>query len=327
MNIAQSLDVRTPFNACLIETTDADEHAACLRDWEQTYDQLSAGAFRGEFEEYCFGNIQLFRENINQCLHESGSPVKGWRSVGVITEMEGQGWWHGDAFAPDSIINLEGGRGLDFRAPKQHEILVAVVNEEALRDYALHVEHRDLSLEPPHSGLINGYPQQAAKLRAFLTTVFNSLRATPEMLTHEPLRKALEHAIFSSALEAIQIEHPDRPSTSGMTRQQIVERARAYMREHIEEPICIEDLCCELRVSRRTLQYSFQDVLNLNPIKFLRTMRLNGVRRALKDADPQTDTVADIAAQWGFWHLSHFASEYRAMFEELPSETLRRRLS
>ena len=26
---------------------------------------------------------------------------------------------------------------------------------------------------------------------------------------------------------------------------------------------------------------------------------------------------------WGFWHLSRFAQEYRHMFGEMPSETLR----
>jgi len=89
----------------------------------------------------------------------------------------------------------------------------------------------------------------------------------------------------------------------------------------------VADLCIELGVSRRTLQYSFQDVLNLNPVKFLRAIRLNAVRRALKSADANgRETVADVAARWGFWHLSHFAAEYKAMFDELPSETLKRRI-
>jgi AraC family ethanolamine operon transcriptional activator len=33
------------------------------------------------------------------------------------------------------------------------------------------------------------------------------------------------------------------------------------------------------------------------------------------------DTVGDVAARWGFWHLSRFAADYRQHFGELPSAT------
>lgn len=68
------------------------------------------------------------------------------------------------------------------------------------------------------------------------------------------------------------------------------------MRAHIDEPITVTDLCTVLNVSRRTLPYSFQDVLDLNPVSFLRAMHLNEVRRALRQASGQ-DSVADVAAR------------------------------
>jgi AraC-like DNA-binding protein len=34
-------------------------------------------------------------------------------------------------------------------------------------------------------------------------------------------------------------------------------------------------------------------------------------------------TIGDAAAQWGFFHLSHFAADYHLLFGELPSQTLR----
>ena len=33
--------------------------------------------------------------------------------------------------------------------------------------------------------------------------------------------------------------------------------------------------------------------------------------------------VGRISARWGFWHMSRFARDYRLLFGELPSETLR----
>ncbi|MEO6354765.1 MAG: helix-turn-helix domain-containing protein [Oxalobacteraceae bacterium] len=53
-------------------------------------------------------------------------------------------------------------------------------------------------------------------------------------------------------------------------------------------------------------------------VAYIRTTRLNGVRRALKIANLNTDTVQDIAARWVFWHLSHFSTNYKLMFGELP---------
>jgi AraC family ethanolamine operon transcriptional activator len=48
-------------------------------------------------------------------------------------------------------------------------------------------------------------------------------------------------------------------------------------------------------------------------------MRLNRVRREL--ISRHEETVGDVAARWGFWHLSRFAADYRQHFGELPSAT------
>jgi len=47
-------------------------------------------------------------------------------------------------------------------------------------------------------------------------------------------------------------------------------------------------------------------------VSYLRAMRLNGVRRMLKAADPARDSVQDIAARWGFWHP--YVQNYRPHF-------------
>jgi AraC-like DNA-binding protein len=49
---------------------------------------------------------------------------------------------------------------------------------------------------------------------------------------------------------------------------------------------------------------------------------LNGVRRGLRDAEKGV-AVQDVAAHWGFWHLGQFAQDYKRLFGELPSTTLR----
>lgn len=92
----------------------------------------------------------------------------------------------------------------------------------------------------------------------------------------------------------------------------------------IDEPLQITDVCRALGVARRALQYSFQDVLDINPVTYLRLLRLNGARRDLLNAHDKPVNVQDILARWGFWHASRFSAEYKKMYNELPSRTLLR---
>jgi transcriptional regulator GlxA family with amidase domain len=51
------------------------------------------------------------------------------------------------------------------------------------------------------------------------------------------------------------------------------------------------------------------------------------VQSILKEREPST-TVADVAKEHGFVNLGRFSAEYRALFAEYPSQTVRaRRLS
>jgi AraC family ethanolamine operon transcriptional activator len=104
-------------------------------------------------------------------------------------------------------------------------------------------------------------------------------------------------------------------------RRWIVAQARDYVLAHRSRPVGVPELCEQLHVSRRTLQYCFQGVLGMAPATYLRALRLNGARRDL--CGRAAGSVQDVAAAWGFWHLSQFATDYRRMFGMRPSEALR----
>ena len=106
-------------------------------------------------------------------------------------------------------------------------------------------------------------------------------------------------------------------------RRKVVEQVKRYLAEHPDAPLSIPELCERVHVSRRTLQYSFESMLGISPLQFLRSARLNQVRRALCEPQ-QTSPIASIAAERGFWHPGQFARDYKALFGENPSETVKR---
>ena len=89
--------------------------------------------------------------------------------------------------------------------------------------------------------------------------------------------------------------------------------------------VTVSELCTALSTSRRALQIGFHEVLGVAPHAYIRAVSLNGVRSQLRNADSPYATVQDAAA-YGFWHMSQFAVDYRQLFGERPSETIKRRL-
>lgn len=88
------------------------------------------------------------------------------------------------------------------------------------------------------------------------------------------------------------------------------------------ENISIIGLCKKASVSLRTLEYAVQQKFDMTPIQYIRTVRLNKVRKNLQNKRLNGNLITDIANKFGFWHMGQFAKDYKNLFGELPSETL-----
>ena len=99
-------------------------------------------------------------------------------------------------------------------------------------------------------------------------------------------------------------------------------RARAYIEEHLSDPICPDILAQAVLTSRRTLFRAFAEILNDTPHIYVMRLRLHRIRHDLASDEERACTIALIANRWGFSELGRMARRYRTLFGELPSETL-----
>jgi transcriptional regulator GlxA family with amidase domain len=104
---------------------------------------------------------------------------------------------------------------------------------------------------------------------------------------------------------------------------QIVQRLDAFLLEHLDEPICMAQLCHATGVSERSLRNACHAVCGTSPKRYLTRRRLEAVRTALEHARPGQATVTRIATEYGFFELGRFAGIYTSVFGEHPSDTLR----
>ncbi|MFK0273272.1 helix-turn-helix domain-containing protein [Ensifer sp. NPDC090286] len=104
----------------------------------------------------------------------------------------------------------------------------------------------------------------------------------------------------------------------------IVARARAYIFEHLEQPIAPDEIARAAYTSRRTLFRAFADILDDTPQGYVRRLRLHRIRHDLASHEERACTIALIANQWGISELGRMASWYHELFGEKPSDTLSR---
>ncbi|WP_343069999.1 AraC family transcriptional regulator [Rhizobium paranaense] len=103
-----------------------------------------------------------------------------------------------------------------------------------------------------------------------------------------------------------------------------LKHAIEYMHANISSPMSITDIADAADTSVRALQGAFQQFKDTTPLNYLRTIRLEGVRKALTDPAISL-SVAEVARSWGFSHMGRFAALYRQSFGEMPSNAAKMR--
>ena len=101
-------------------------------------------------------------------------------------------------------------------------------------------------------------------------------------------------------------------------------RVEQHLLDDLAFPRTVDDLCRVAGTSRRTLEYAFQEYFGTSPKRFIKALRLNAARNDLLRGSHGSAQVVEIASGWGFTHMGHFSADYRHMFGEKPSETMRR---
>lgn len=310
--------------------SDADEHAQNLSEWNQTYDQLSRGRFSGCITELWTDKAQVFLESTNRQLRQSCAawPHSIWFGIpdpgGPTAAIDSHG------IPNNGIAVRQGGLGFELRTPDDFDIYGIVVDREEFTRYAEEVEQVAPETLLGHAEVLLVDFNAKQRLCQRIDSLLDEARlpsgmesSTSTLDQHQATQDRIIGAIVSVLMTQAGHEAPERRAQTRQHRWQTVHRIREYILEDAASDVTIPDLCRRFHISRRTLQYCFEEVTGLSPTAFLRSIRLNGARRELRRKLRGERTVSDIALDWGFNHFGQFSQDYRHLFDELPSQTLR----
>ncbi|WP_158217757.1 helix-turn-helix domain-containing protein [Marinobacterium stanieri] len=302
---------------------DASRQAAAQPWLDLEMHQLSPGHYQGACATLTLDGMHLVHEHQNQAVHKSGV-TQGNLCALSIAKTVSPGMRFSQFLNPmDSwLYFLPKDAELDIRVMPASETFYLCLDQDWLL--------RGAQILKQHEGAKHPAGPQAfhSRYTARLMADFNALihhSSSARLMPSDNCARLLRDSVVIALSQATAIDTGVcRSVRAGWRAQRLVSTARDYMDACLQvgQVPSITDICATTGVSERTLQYAFRSTMQLTPIAYLRTLRLNRVRAELLIALPAHTTVTRVAMRWGFVHLGEFSQEYKRLFGERPSETL-----
>ena len=137
------------------------------------------------------------------------------------------------------------------------------------------------------------------------------------------IQRQIEEDIVQNLLLALAEAKDIKPKKVFQKRTSILKQAEEMMNNGIKYDLKISDICQELGISKRTLEYIFKDFYQISPKAYFKQLRLHALYQSLKDKSKNI-IISELAQEFGFFHRGQLAKDYAQIFGELPSKTLQK---
>ena len=307
-----------------ISTPDIDELALFQVNKNRRYTQLHTGQLEGDYVEVNLDKLQIFREKLSAGTLIEAAPANNFVPFAALLSNMDDLNFCGKRIEKNALIQATGGIW-DVNFKYHLNVVAAVFDREAFaRDIHLLTDQ-----EIPNEWLVSKTcltdPLALSHYATGLNNVINIVQMKPETLTTENSLRMINDTILRLVFNALKITTPSSDKRINQSKRcEGVRQVIDYLHSYGETIPTIPELCKIAKLSERNLQYGFKEYLGITPIRYLRLIRLNGVRRDLLISNNKKDRVIDVALNWGFIELGRFAREYRQLFQELPSATLKK---
>jgi len=294
-----------------------------LQPWDLLCRPIDAGPFSHRIEFLKGPSFTLYRERYDVAIRLLGASPPGILAVSVPLHS-GPRTRHWQSLPRAGLPSMLPG-GLDAVLDTGYEQVMALIDLSLVRRRlpAERIERLFRALSNHEIPLPTAVIRQ---FRDWSLSVLGAARETPELTRFPVAMDAVEEDLLQLLGRMAAILEADDRKPRYARRKQALDRGIEFLRDRQSRSrlVSVHDLCNSAGVSQRNLEMAFHESFGLTPARFLRHWRLHRARRRLMTAAAGADSVTTIALEEGFYHLGRFASEYRALFGEPPSETLKR---
>jgi len=305
----------TPFLKHQYKFHDVDTFAHHISQGVLQYYQLEPGSFHGELTEIISQKIIVSTHKMNRIVQQVGTGIEGFTTFLLPGNMSQDFNWR--------AIRLTGKRIGVLKSKMKHFMISRSdffgtpisINNEYFNELILKLKYDESIYKIiQQKEVIEISFEDAYQMQQVVVKLCNEEKEDIDLLTNvlpRILLKSIEN--ISDGLSQ-QISKP---------KDILYNKSIEYINLHLGQKITIGDICSTINTSERNLRYIFKEITGLSPMRYIKSLKLNKVRKDIIDSGVETG-INLIASNWGFSHSGQFAADYKKLFGELPSETYRR---
>ena len=184
------------------QSDDVETHAASLSGWQQRYDQLSRGAFRGALADVWFDDVQVFRERTSHAVRQACRIREDTVWCGVTLAHDGSRI-EGHQVGEGGVMVSGSADAFELLTPDHHDILGIVATRGSLQavSQALGQPLDANALEGPT--WLACAPADRAQLVRGLALLLGDAGTGQSCHDHAKARRFAQHAVLESLLAVL----------------------------------------------------------------------------------------------------------------------------
>lgn len=307
---------------CLTMAEDPEQAMANARPREHRFIPLDGRPFGLEIRSVALGWLLLRSERTMGAVAASAAPAPGTRAVFGYLSGRGPLRFLGREFDSNGLGVTHWDSAWQGVIPAGGEIISASFQMSSLRRICAELGYPD-----PEDALHGAWFLPRADSQRFLMAtkrIINKNQSSTGVFRCDLVDSSAEGELLEMVLAAIFGQSTVlalRPTAA--SRRRVLRNAIEFIAENLQSSPRLVDVCRAAQATERTLQYAFKEAYGLSVGQFMKRARLVQARTELLKAAPCAPSILDVAVHWGFCDAGHFAVEYRRLFGERPSQTVR----
>ena len=296
---------------------DCDGSGEATIGWDLDFCQLERGKLNAELTAVFGSNLTVQHVRFSHAIHQRGTAPVGTITLGLPDDMRFLNWFTRQHENDRQLLNFSRADGYDSMSAAGFSGLTFSV-PSATFQRAVAALTGDVSATPDlvSATSFDIRASEARRLRVLAQGLVGvSKRPGANQSASSELEEDIIHTLARLTLKTVSAE----VCTSFSSRQRAVDRALELI-DLQPSILAISELHTAANVSSATLNRGFKERFGVSPKQYLVARRLCQARRCIQSSG-DWQQISSVAYDFGFWHLGRFASDYRSMFGELPSET------